>query len=141
MPRTQSEVQLSLDQEVAEARDVSMFYRLINGIRERHHDDMIPESIASIVRSRLSDVATPFQAANAESLEMEHEIIDHRPFPELHLRVSPVTEVADDGWSVTGYPPLERIQIMETIPTAVCDEHHEEEESHDEDDGVFPLDL
>ena len=44
--RTQSEVQLSEDMETAERRDLNMFYRLVNGIRERqmnlvheHHDE------------------------------------------------------------------------------------------------------
>jgi hypothetical protein len=45
--RTQSEVQLSEDMETAERRDLNMFYRLVNGIRERqmnlvheHHDEL-----------------------------------------------------------------------------------------------------
>jgi hypothetical protein len=60
--RTQSELQLCLNQEDAEHRDVAMFYRLVSGIRERQalvnpskevaaqHD----RSIASMIQTRMS---------------------------------------------------------------------------------------
>jgi hypothetical protein len=44
--RTQSEIQLCEDEEMAERRDLTMFYRLVNGIRERqtkHHHHHLPQ--------------------------------------------------------------------------------------------------
>ena len=71
--RTQSELQLSLDQEAAEQRDANMFYRLVNGIRDRQdmvlrarggeehvvlqqQEQQSEKSIARIIHTRLSKV-------------------------------------------------------------------------------------
>eukprot|EP00529_Nitzschia_sp_RCC80_P031220 CAMPEP_0113482760 /NCGR_PEP_ID=MMETSP0014_2-20120614/23087_1 /TAXON_ID=2857 /ORGANISM="Nitzschia sp." /LENGTH=357 /DNA_ID=CAMNT_0000376291 /DNA_START=454 /DNA_END=1527 /DNA_ORIENTATION=+ /assembly_acc=CAM_ASM_000159 len=47
--RTDSEVQLCEDEEMAERRDLTMFYRLVNGIRERqtNHQQNLDGSISS----------------------------------------------------------------------------------------------
>lgn len=47
MQRTQSEVQLCEDMETAEQRDLNMFYRLVNGIRERQMN-LVLENESSI---------------------------------------------------------------------------------------------
>jgi hypothetical protein len=49
--RTQSELQLDQDQQVADQRDATMFYRLVNGIRERHYQSIQEEQLSQSERS------------------------------------------------------------------------------------------
>jgi hypothetical protein len=136
VPRTQSELQLTMDQQTAELRDVNMFYLLVNGIRERHPESLRSgEGIACIVQSRLSTIdQIPQPELNVHSSF-------GIPLPQLQLRIPQVIQVPEtsgpaDGWSITGFLSPEEHSIHET--TSV----HLEYDSSDEDDGgVFHLDL
>jgi len=54
MHRTQSEVQLCEDMETAEQRDLNMFYRLVNGIRDRQMD-LVRENESSAAAAAFYD--------------------------------------------------------------------------------------
>ena len=128
VPRTQSELQLSLDEQAAEIRDVNMFYRLVNGIRDRHQGKAISsaEGIAGIVQTRLQDVERSYHSADPRELRAV-------PMPLLTPRVPPVVQFTDanDGWSITGFPG--------TLPDA--GEHRADHHSDGEDDDIFDMDL
>lgn len=147
--RTHSELQLSLDEEVAERRDANMFYRLVNGIRERHagplgdiHLDFPEKNTTSIVSTE------PTSDAQEDSSSAE-DSSDTQQWQTLHSTQERVSEgTSNDEWSITGYEAqLER-------PGNPCNcnldspgslhrgtEEEEEEEPQDDDEGVFSLDL
>lgn len=138
VPRTQSELQLSIDEEAAEQRDARMFYRLVNGIRERQQqqattalssvnwENSFDDSISRLVRARL----TPLDQSDQPTDE---------PQPREVLTATndlPQAEAEADSWSISGYdhdehpsPPLQSL-YEETGE----DDYHEEE-------GLFELDL
>ncbi|GAX19771.1 hypothetical protein FisN_37Lh042 [Fistulifera solaris] len=89
--RTSSELQLRLDQEVAEARDLNMFYLMVNGIREKQRakdpdiNDFIQARLRTIHGSRTPQTqATP--VVNVPS------VVEVQPRP-----------ADEDDWSVTGF--------------------------------------
>jgi hypothetical protein len=87
--RTSSELQLRLDQEVAEARDLNMFYLMVNGIREkqRARDPDINDFIQARMRA-IHGSHTP-QATTVVNI------------PSV-VKVQP-TSTDEDDWSVTGF--------------------------------------
>jgi hypothetical protein len=130
VPRTQSELQLTMDQQTAELRDVNMFYLLVNGIRERHPESpRSGEGIACIVQSRLSNIDQMPQP------ELNVQCNFGIPFPQLQLRIPQVVQEVPDCWSITGFLSPEEDTIHER--TAVNPEY----DSSDEGEGVFHLDL
>lgn len=128
VPRTQSELQLSLDEQAAKIREVNMFYRLVNGIRERHQES---EDMAGIVQTRMAKIT-------------HHPNIEQKdptavPLPRLDVRVPPVVHFQDgtgDGWSITGFAPGE-----EGISTRQQSRQHVECDTDDEDLGIFAMEL
>jgi hypothetical protein len=77
MHRTQSEAQLREDMESAEQRDLNMFYRLVNGIRERQ---------MNLVReNESSDAAAAFYNPSHELTEAERSLAHI-----IHTRNSPL---------------------------------------------------
>lgn len=89
--RTSSELQLRLDQEVAEARDLNMFYLMVNGIREkqRSKDPDINEFIQA--RMRAIHCSQGQQAQVTPVLNIPSIVKVH------------ATPTDEDDWSVTGY--------------------------------------
>lgn len=75
--RTQSEVQLSEDMETAEQRDLNMFYRLVNGIRERQ---------MTLVRENESSTAAAAYYNPAHALTEAERSLAHI----IHTRNAPV---------------------------------------------------
>jgi hypothetical protein len=132
--RTQSEVQFAIDQEAAEERDVHMFYRLVNGIRERQvspHPHTSSEeqqsaqsaerSIASIVHTRLA----PVRSGNTLDASRHHYVSG---------------ESNTDGWSITGYEVQGQESTGTAAPTAPVPQVDDPEETED-DEGVFEMEL
>jgi len=133
--RTQSELQLSQDQEMAEHRDTNMFYRLVNGIRERQtgpDEDMdmacSPDKhIAGIVKAKFSRNQPEIAADDDDSQNWQM----------LHATLGRVSEAsASDGneWSISGFDS----QHESNAVTRSSIFHHEAE---DHDEGVFSLEL
>jgi hypothetical protein len=134
--RTQSELQLHLDEEAAEQRDTNMFYRLVNGIRERQSsptrdmDAFSSEgSIAGIYRTRL--------ASHVEVSEQNYSF-DPTETPKWPM-LNSTRQVSDgstnDEWSISGFDSSQHEQ-----PNAIAITLHSEEDDED-DEGVFSLDL
>ena len=126
VPRTQSEMQLSIDEEAAEQRDARMFYRLVNGIRERHQQQQeqqmthhhhywgnhnnsnssYEQSISRLVQARLTPLerAPHHQDPNDTSGD-DIKLVLLRPQQnqqQLHHQLAFHQEAAD-AWSISGY--------------------------------------
>jgi hypothetical protein len=92
--RTQSELQLHEDEEVAEQRDSTMFYRLVNGIRERHgmqshQGPQVEQNVAH--HARLCEEQPHSQRQRIES-------------DQYHIAtISEASPMAVDDWSIDGY--------------------------------------
>ena len=132
--RTQSEVQLSLDQEVAEQRDVHMFYRLVNGIRERHtfphyHAHAPDEHVARSESSIARILHTRRSLIDSTDNIMMHEEQPQQMLNPIRRRTS-VTS-ASDSWSITGFDWVEPADDRQATT----------QEDVEEDEGVFALDL
>jgi hypothetical protein len=145
--RTQSEVQLSLDQEAAERRDASMFYRLVNGIRERQnvissHDSSTTSehlesvrSITGILHTRLADLASE-DALNDEDTESQQGVTTAEGIHE-------VSGVAD-GWSITGYMsshPNHNLTAAAAAASTATMATDAVDKQVDDDDCIFDLDF
>lgn len=136
--RTQSELQLSLDQAAAEKRDAEMFYRLVNGIRERHACDeqqmaLSEKSIASIIQTRLGN-----RGNNSSSSSRQDVSPDDNNWRLLHAAretISDTTATAQsDEWSITGFDESAHQQA----PLQPSDGH---EDDHDDADEIFDMEL
>jgi hypothetical protein len=137
--RTQSELQLCLDEEVAEQRDTLMFYRLVNGIRERQSsptqdcDETSERSIAGIYHTRL--------ASHVEVCE-QNSSLDPDDTPKWSPLRSGIRQVSDgsshDEWSIGGFDSCQHEQPNANAMTHIA--LHCEEDDED-DEGVFSLDL
>mmetsp|Transcript_25987 Transcript_25987/g.71289 ORF Transcript_25987/g.71289 Transcript_25987/m.71289 type:complete len:240 (+) Transcript_25987:76-795(+) len=71
MHRTQSEVQLCEDMETAEQRDLNMFYRLVNGIRDRQMN-LIREKESSTAAAAIYDPAHTLTEAERSLAHIIH---------------------------------------------------------------------
>jgi len=71
MQRTQSEVQLCVDMETAEQRDLNMFYRLVNGIRDRQMN-LVRESESSAAAAAFYDPAHALTEAERSLAHIIH---------------------------------------------------------------------
>lgn len=109
--RTASELQLRLEEEVAEARDLNMFYRMVNGIREKQQakDPVLNE----FLQTRMRDI----HRAQSQPDPLK---------PELNIPsiVKVHSTSGEDDWSVTGY----------TAP-------RHNNDTTEEDDEIFEMDL
>ena len=129
--RTQSELQLSEDMEAAERRDISMFYRLITGIRHRQMNRVqngdsqfsnpissleSDRSIASIINTRNTpiELSVPvLQTADSMRGSADAPVPvrydqDSLASAMLHSRLFPSNALEEtnclDDWSVSGFP-------------------------------------
>lgn len=87
--RTESEMQLSEDMETAEQRDLNMFYRLVNGIRERQ---------MTLVRENESSTAAAAFYDPAHTLTEAERSLAHI----IHTRNTPV-EKKNSTYSTTSF--------------------------------------
>jgi len=135
VPRTESEVQLSNDQAAAEQREIHMFYRLVQGIRNRQTDSHRQDSSyrffppsALLQPSRVIDESPPEAFNNAFGWPVESG-------PSIFLQQSQCPDMdTADGWSITGFDGGPTVQ---SSPLDLC----EEDEDLDEDEGIFDMDL
>jgi hypothetical protein len=137
--RTQSELQLYLDEEVAEQRDLNMFYRLVNGIRERQSsptrylDATSERSIAGIYHTRL--------ASHVEGGCEQNSSLDRDATPKwssLHSTRQVSEGSTHDEWSISGFDSPRHEQPNANAINNIA--LHCEEDDED-DEGVFSLDL
>lgn len=149
VPRTQSELQLSIDEEAAEQRDARMFYRLVNGIRERQQhqqqqqsvamsslhcaNSSLEDSISRLVRARL----TPLDHCSSDD---DHLHPEAESDPHEVLTASdglPPAAAEPDSWSISGYDHEEQ---KPSRSLHRLNEGTEEEDYHD-DEAFFELDF
>lgn len=149
VPRTQSEVQLSIDEEAAEERDARMFYRLVNGIRERHQQQQTAldalhwqnsyeQSISRIVQARLTPLAKE-GARLADQVPVATEPTKLSPEPDQVHHQDP-----SDAWSISGYEEEQQPQpgsVPFHLAHQPVDEDDEEGNSSPEEEGLFEMDL
>lgn len=149
VPRTHSEVQLHEDTEAAEWKDLCMFYRIVNGIRDRqalqsnHGGDNDGFRITS--NESLNHTSLPVHHSRwpmesitpNESSEEFHfaQTNMHCELPQglQHILSNEFETRPDinDGWSITGY---DEVDPGHKIVAVV--------ESDDvDDDGVFSMEL
>lgn len=144
--RTQSEVQLAANLVEAEQRDVHMFYRLVNGIRERQigsrsysarateHEVRTERCLARILRARQARVDS------SNNIMLHEELDESLPNGPSHANavvwIPPPTQAPEnttsDGWSITGFDG----------PAGPEDDRRAAlQDDVEEDEGVFALDL
>ena len=145
--RTESEVRLSDDQEIAEQREIHMFYRLLHGIRRRQESaagygaSMVHPPSALL--PRVMDESPPDPAAS----NMFGWQMGSLPLVAQPVAQGPGTDITD-SWSITGFDgpqatsdsllPASINVASPTSPPDVCDEDGTLEE---EDECIFALDL
>jgi hypothetical protein len=114
--RTQSELQLYEDMEVAERKDMNMFYRLVNGIRDRQihiaHGGMgslYPNTMSiletnSCIANIINTRNTPLDAAPIQTLDRARTADDAMTGPTRndYNRGQGVPGCVDD-WSIAGF--------------------------------------
>jgi len=142
--RTQSEVQLSIDQAAAEERDIHMFYRLVNGIRQRQnalrspedHDAHSDRSIARIFQTRRAQIRSTDNMLLEEQesdQDKDHQVPHPPQWQALSSLRGRTSEISTDSWSITGFDGPE--------PTTTESGTTETQEDFEEEEGIFSLDL
>jgi hypothetical protein len=134
--RTQSEIQLCLDQAAAEQRDAVMFYRLVRGIRERQRKQQtmygrppamyyVPQQSEPV--QYVQEVLKPFGGPVYVQQDGMH--------PGLCL--VPVNQENDDGgWSISGFESADTSHWP--YQTALVGD---EDDNSLSEEGIFSLDL
>mmetsp|Transcript_16847 Transcript_16847/g.31510 ORF Transcript_16847/g.31510 Transcript_16847/m.31510 type:complete len:246 (+) Transcript_16847:242-979(+) len=139
VPKTKSELQLCIDEEAAEQRDARMFYRLVNGLRERQQqkqtrdlnpfpcDHYLDQHISRIVQARL----TPLE----EGDRMRHQVSGTN-----EISTEPIAEIPqEDAWSISGYDQEEQTP---SFPSEDPDEEeYQEKDAYPEEEGLFEMDI
>lgn len=141
VPRTQSEVQLTIDEEAAEQRDARMFDRLVNGIRERqqqsyamqamHWDNSLERSLSRIVQARLAPLSESTRSGDHTELPTEIVTEHHHDLP----------HDASDAWSISGYDNEEHDEPLPHKASQGQSLEEEEECPVQDSDGLFEMDL
>ena len=158
--RTQSEVQLALDQEAAEHRETLMFYRLVNGIRARQQriSPLSEEAPASVFQQHHHChpmTSTPQQATTTPPSQAAAIVMNHHhivaPIPAHPLTAMPQQPpvgnyaVDDSGWSIAGFdtdpPPPGPLEGYYTSFNRANQQEEEQCFEDDQDEGVFDLEL
>lgn len=133
VPRTESELQLSHDQAAAEQRDLHMFYRLVNGIRNRQAQEPSATSIPyhPLPLPRVIDESPP-KGSNA----LAWQVGNNEPSPLLHQQRS-------GSWSISGFDCSGSNDPLSPSANAGPSIQPEDEDDAllDEDEGVFDMDL
>jgi hypothetical protein len=127
-----------MDEEVAEQRDTNMFYRLVNGIRERQTSptrDMdgtySERSIAGIFHARL---------ASHMEVNEHNSSLDHAETPAMWQMLDSTRGRVSDGttndeWSISGF------DYQHEKPSASANTTLHRGNDHEDDEGVFSLDM
>jgi hypothetical protein len=153
--RTQSELQLFEETANAERRDITMFYRLVNGIRDRQTNHLarrsseasstLPtisleseRSLAMIINARNTSLGrTSYMVETGgfdEYVVPQNNLALQSPMPS-HLNQGQLTtcnSTDDDHWSVSGFEETETSYIHPSVST---------QENEDEEEDIFSLDL
>jgi hypothetical protein len=141
VPRTHSEVQLHEDTAAAEWRDLCMFYRVVNGIRERQSRDSSHYTLRG-GEIRFKSLQNSMESTPEHTDSQPSCIAPEKPFQNFNIVprrdgiqqfLSPTFDANDnqDGWSITGYEEVD--PIYKIVPVV------EVEDS--DDDGVFDMEL
>jgi hypothetical protein len=113
--RTQSELQLYEDMELAERKDMNMFYRLVNGIRDRQmhiaHGGMgspYPNTMSiletnSCIANIINTRNTPLDAAPIQTLERVRTVDDAMMGPRNDYNGGHGVPGCVDDWSIAGF--------------------------------------
>ena len=138
--RTQSELQLCVDEAAAEQREISMFYRVVNGIRERQQTlaaaHPYPHQHQEQTRPTPSHFySRPYPMAD----ETESSYHTAMPLHAVDDTINGQEDVMDSSWSITGYSEETTGASSATmIPQEeVSSPMHEDIE----ETGIFELDL
>ena len=138
VPKTQSELQLCIDEEAAEQRDARMFYRLVNGIRERQQQqhtealtsvpcaNSFDQSISRIVQARLAPLREVDRAGLQET-RTDESVSEHIEF----------SQEASDAWSISGYEQEEQTSFQ---PYS-SNQEEQQQDACPEEEGFFEMDL
>ena len=139
VPKTKSELQLCIDEEAAEQRDARMFYRLVNGIRERQQQkqtavlsavpfaNSLDQSVSRIVQARLAPLE--------EGVRPRRQVSDTD-----EIATEPIDEIfqdASDAWSISGYDHEEQ---QTQFPPYDPDQEEYQEDAYPEE-GLFEMDI
>jgi hypothetical protein len=138
--RTQSELQLHLDEEVAEQRDTNMFYRLVNGIRERQTQSLPTRDVDATSERCIAGIYQTRLASHVEVCEQNCSL-DPADTPNWRSLNSPRQVSAgstNDEWSMSGF---DSSQHEQPNAIAITDIALHDENEDDDDEGVFSLDL
>jgi hypothetical protein len=159
--RTESELQLCEDMAVAEHRDVNMFYRVVNGIRDKQmtlyqSQENTKESdrtIASLIHTRHQPTSRSTRALETIPSVQEHKVytqpytaiiapLMRAPFGQENVLVSEA-----DDWSVSGYEE----QLDSRYPVQQQQQYQQYQyqgsspslqyANTDEEDEMFTLDM
>lgn len=137
VPRTQSEVQLTIDEEAAEQRDARMFDRLVNGIRERQQQSYLanPAHLENSLEQRISRLV---QARLAPLGEVSHLQDDSNNEDLPPNEIFTQNQDNSDAWSISGY---EHDEQAPPLPIHVARQEVTGDEHCDKDEGLFEMDL
>jgi hypothetical protein len=154
--RTQSEIQLSIDEAAAEQRDFHMFYRLVNGIRQRHYNQAEYQNRGverPIPPRRLQVPDFSDNVVDSEGRrDVSQEVLarqEHKGGPTWPLNdlldtegVVAMSSLDGGGWSISGYDEPEVSPLGPSLPwTSVGSSPRQENEDDNEDEELFALDL
>jgi hypothetical protein len=158
--RTQSELQLCEDMAMAEHRDVNMFYRVVNGIRDkqmtllyqsqeaRQDSKESDRAIASLIHTRHQTVSRSNRALETFPSVQEHEVYTQPCTAQDHFLVSEGRDSVVDDWSVSGFEE----QLGSQYPVQQQQHQYQQYQyqgsppsflyaNTDEEDEIFTLDM
>mmetsp|Transcript_8882 Transcript_8882/g.19174 ORF Transcript_8882/g.19174 Transcript_8882/m.19174 type:complete len:250 (+) Transcript_8882:2-751(+) len=165
--RTQSQVQLCIDEEAAEQREQMMFYRLINGMRDRHQKLVQEQSFPPQQQHQYGKPPPPMLSGNAsrhDRSDVHHpahhaaaKAPQHLEFPAVVApqyatsaeQASPMLSSAashSDEWSITGFnspreSPAHNPSLGGIAPPEIQLAAAAGDRDRGEEEGIFDLEL
>jgi len=139
VPRTKSELQLCIDEEAAEQRDARMFYRLVNGIRERQQHKKAEASNSIRCAKSLNQSISRIVQARLAPLE-EADRLRHQVPGTDKIAIEPIDEFPRDtseAWSISGYDDEEPTHF----PSYFTHQEEYECDVYVEEEGLFEMDV
>mmetsp|Transcript_20501 Transcript_20501/g.44399 ORF Transcript_20501/g.44399 Transcript_20501/m.44399 type:complete len:233 (+) Transcript_20501:167-865(+) len=146
--RTHSELQLCLDEAAAEQREILMFYRVVNGIRDRQQKLMadlpLPPNTAtttrrSLVRNRSTSFPSIVPQDDYNVADNHHDYHHHYEQRTTHSSFPVSSSEAAGEWSIGGYygeAPQQGNVAAQGSPSPF-----EDASSPTEDQGIFDMEL
>lgn len=155
--RTQSEIQLSIDEAAAEQRDFHMFYRLVNGIRQRHYNHSeyqnrgVAERPIPYRRLQVPDFSDNVVISEGRH-EIAEEVLTHQEQMQADLAwplnnldtdgLAAMSSLEGGGWSISGFDDPEVSPSGSTQPwTSSISSPRQEADDDNEEEELFTLDL